>query len=186
MSNSRACTNLKVRDFGFNAREVHWHLKYVNYVRSNYLYTGWTKKKLYPPTFWLTPAMLFKLTEKFLWIMTGAGSDDINSIKWTTQMIKLCVEKYFEVKRYKAVREDFMTYFSNHEQPYKSLIIYRVSKFRPFGTVENFNRKIPDRQRHSGRERIRGGALKDRVRESVADWTHRFTLRRYQELEISW
>ena len=59
-------------------------------------------------------------------------------------MKKFSAEKYFEVKSYKAIREDFMTHFPNHKPPNKSLIIYWVSKFRPFGTVENFNRKIPD------------------------------------------
>ena len=78
-----------------------------------------------------------------------------------------------------------MTHFPNHKPPYKSLIIYCVSKFRPFGTVENFNRKIPDRQTHSGRKRSRGEILKDQIRESVADSPHRSTVRRCQELDIS-
>ena len=60
-----------------------------------------------------------------------------------------------------------------------------MSTFRPFGTVENFNRRIPDRQSHSGRKRSRGEALKDRIRESVPDSHHRSTVRRCQELEIS-
>ena len=47
------------------------------------------QKKLYPPTFLLTLAVLFKLTQKFLWIMAAAGSDDNNNIKWTTQMKKI-------------------------------------------------------------------------------------------------
>ena len=93
--------------------------------------------------------------------MTAAGSDYNNSIKWTTQMRKFCVEKYFEFKSYKAIRDNFMTHFSNHKPPYKSLIIYWVSKFRSFGTVENLNRKIPDRQSHSGRKIVRGEVLKD-------------------------
>ena len=143
------------------------------------------QKKLYPPTFLLTLAILFKLTQKFLWIMAAAGSDDNNNIKWTTQMKKFCFEKYFEVKSYKAISEDFMTHLSNHKPPYKSLIIYWLTKFRPFGTVENFNRKIPDCQSHSGLKRIRGEVLKDRVLESVADSPHRFTVRRCQELEIT-
>ena len=96
-------------------------------------------------------------------------------------MKKFCFEKYFEVKSYKAISEDFMIHFPNH----KSLIIYCMSKFRPFGTIENFNRKIPDRQSHSGRKRSRGEVLKDRIRESVADSRHRSTVRRSQELEIS-
>ena len=101
-------------------------------------------------------------------------------------MKKFCVQKYFEVKSYnEAIREDFMTHFPNHKPPYKSLIIYWVSKFRPFGTVENFNRKIPDCQTHSGRKKIRGEALKDRGRESVTDSPHRYIRKRCQELEIS-
>ena len=88
--------------------------------------------------------------------MAAASSDDTNYVKWTTQMKKFCAKKYFEVKSYKAIRVDFMTHFPNHKPPYKSLIIYWVSKFKPFGTVENFNRKIPDRHSHSGRKRIRG------------------------------
>ena len=100
-------------------------------------------------------------------------------------MKKFCSEKYFEVKSCKAIREDFMTHFPNHKPPYKSLIIYWVSKFRPFGTVENFKRKIPDRQSRSGRKRIRGEVLKDQIRESVADSPQCFTVRRCQELEIS-
>ena len=143
------------------------------------------QKKLYPPTFLLTLAIQFKLTQKFLWIMVAAGFDDNNNIKWTTQVKKVCFEKYFEVKSYKAISENFITHFPNHKPPYKSLIIYCVSKFRPFGTVENFNRKIPDRQSHSGRKRSRGEVLKDRIRESVADSRHRSTVRRCQELEIS-
>ena len=102
-------------------------------------------KKWYPPTFLLTLAILFKLTQKFLCIMAAAGFVDNNNIKWTTQMKKFYFEKYFEVKSYKAISEDFMTHFPNHKSPYKSLVIYYVSKFRPFGTVEDFNRKIPDR-----------------------------------------
>ena len=78
-----------------------------------------------------------------------------------------------------------MTHFPNLKPLYKSLIIYWVSKFRSFGTVENLKRKIPDRQSHSGRKRIRGDVLKDRIRESVADSLHRSTVRRCQELEIS-
>ena len=115
--------------------------------------------------------------------MVAAGFDDNNNIKWTTQVKKVCFEKYFEVMSYKAISEDFITHFPNHKPPYKSLIIYCVSKFRPFGTVENFNRKIPDRQSHSGRKRSRGEVLKDRIRESVADSRHRSTVRRCQELE---
>ena len=101
--------------------------------------------------------------------MVAAGFDDNNNIKWTTQVKKVCFENYLEVKSYKAISEDFMTHFLNHKPPYKSLIIYCVSKFRPFGTVENFNRKIPDRKSHSGRKRSRGEVLIDRIRESVAD-----------------
>ena len=117
--------------------------------------------------------------------MAAAGSDDNNNIKWTIQMKKFCFEKHFEVKSYKAISEDFMKHISNNKPPNKSLIIYWVSKFRPFGTVENFNRKIPDRQSHSGRKRIQGEVLKDRIRESVADSLHRFTVRRCQELQIT-
>ena len=117
--------------------------------------------------------------------MAAASSDDNNSIKCTAQMKKFCAKKYFEVKSYKAIREDFMTHFPNHKTPYKSLIIDWVSKFRPFGNVENFNRKMPDRQSHSGQKRIRGEVLKDQIRESVADSPHRSTVRRCQELEIS-
>ena len=93
--------------------------------------------------------------------------------------------KKFIVKNYKAIREDFMTHFPNHKPPYKTLIIYWVSKFRSFGTVENFNRKIPDRQSHSDRKRILGEVLKDRIRESATDSPHQSTVRRCQELEIS-
>ena len=93
------------------------------------------QKKLYPPTFLLTLAILFKLTQKFLWIMAAAGSDDNNNIRWTTQMKKFCFEKYFEVKSYKAISENF-THLSNHKPPYQLLIIYWVSKFSPFGTAE--------------------------------------------------
>ena len=113
--------------------------------------------------------------------MVAAGFDDNNNIKWTTQVKKVCFKKYFEVKSYKVISEDFMPHFPNH----KPLIIYCVSKFRPFGTVENFNRKIPDRQSHSGRKRSRGEVLKDRIREFVADSRHRSIVRRCQELEIS-
>ena len=145
------------------------------------------QKILYPPTFLLTLAILFKLTQKFLWIIAAADSDDNNNIKWTTQMKKFCYEKYFEVKSYKAISEDFMTHLFNHKPHYKSLIIYWVSKFRSFGTVENFNRtrKIPDSQNHSGRKRIRGEVLKDWIRESVPGSLHRFTVRRCQELEFT-
>ena len=34
------------------------------------------EKKLYPPTFLLTLAIPFKITQKILWIMAAAGSDD--------------------------------------------------------------------------------------------------------------
>ena len=154
-------------------------------LQKDYYIQGGPKKILYPPTFLLTLAILFKLTQKVLWMIAAAGSDDNNNIKWTTQMQKFCFEKYFEVKSYKAISEDFMTHLPNHKPLYKSLIIYWVSKFRSFGTVENFNRKIPDRQSHSGRKRIRGDVLKDLIRESVADSLHRSTVRRCQELEIS-
>ena len=30
--------------------------------------------------------------------MVAAGFDDNNNIKWTTQVKKVCFEKYFEVK----------------------------------------------------------------------------------------
>ena len=143
------------------------------------------QKKLHPPTFWLTPATLFKLIQIFLWIIAAASSDNNNSIEWTTQMKKFCAEKYFEVKSYKAIREDFMTHFPNHKPPYKSLIIYWVIKFRLFGTVENLNRKIPDRQNYFGSKKIRGEVLKDRIRKSVADSPHRSIVRRCHELEIS-
>ena len=49
--------------------------------------------------------------------MTAAGSDNNNSMKWTTQMKSFCVEKYFEVKSYRAISEDFMTDFPNHKPP---------------------------------------------------------------------
>ena len=112
-------------------------------------------KKLYPPSFLLTLAILFKLSKNFLWIMAAAGSDDNNNIKWITQMKKFSFEKCFEVKSFKGISEDFMTHFPNHKPPYKSLIIYWVSKFRPFDNVENFNRKIPNCQSYSGRKNPR-------------------------------
>ena len=36
--------------------------------------------------------------------MAAASSDDTNYVKWTTQMKKFCVKKYFEIKSYKAIR----------------------------------------------------------------------------------
>ena len=64
----------------------HFHAFIIWYYKKIIIYRVGQKKMLYPPTFLLTLAILFKLTQKVLWMIAAAGSDDNNNIKWTTQM----------------------------------------------------------------------------------------------------
>ncbi len=64
-----------------------------------------------------------------------------------------------EVKSYKKIIDETVTYFPQHKPPYKSLIVKWVIKFMSYGTLENLNRKKPDHQGHSGHKIIRDEAL---------------------------
>ena len=64
-----------------------------------------------------------------------------------------------EVKSYKKIIDETVTYFPQHKPPYKSLIFKWVIKYRSYGTLENLNSKTPDHQGHSGRKIIRDEAL---------------------------
>ena len=70
---------------------------------------------------------------------------------WTTEQKIFIVEAYFRQNSIHAAQLQFKERLGCREFPVNSIIYRWVNKFRTHGTVHNLNRKITNRQSHSGR-----------------------------------
>ena len=111
--------------------------------------------------------------------------DNAKTKQWTIKQRSWCVQRFFETRSFKAIREEFLHIFDVEKAPCKSRIQDWVKKFQTEGTVQNLNSRSDDRESNSGRKRLREGAIIERVRCSVVKSPKRSTRKRAQCLGLS-
>ena len=151
---------------------------------------GDPKKKQSSPKFETMPNLLIDSLYFFQACNTKQRSTSLPSLRfempWTTEEKTFIVEAYFRLNSINAAQSQFKKRFQCRECPAHSLIYSWVHKFRSHGTVNNLNRKDPDRQSHSGRPKSsRSPHNVAAVRESVVRSPSKSVRRRSQELGIA-
>ena len=75
---------------------------------------------------------------------------DQNSKQWHVNERSWCVKRYFEVRSYVKIQDEFLHVFKTDKAPDKKRIEDWMKIFEKFGTVQNLNKKSKDRASHLG------------------------------------
>ena len=105
---------------------------------------------------------------------------------WTLEEKTFIVEAYFSSKSISAAQLQLRKRFDCRDFPGSTIIYKWVNKFRNHGTINNINKKDPNRETHSGRPKSsRASPNVAAVRDSVVRSPSKSVRRRSQEPGIN-